>query len=177
MGGFLGNIIGRVISRMIMMALIVGGGHFYVSQNGGIAGVLGGGSSTPGAVQQPISAGFGGLGAIASSLGIGNSTPPTHYEAQGRISAIREECRLVRTVEGKIQRTEPLSCDRARTALTYPQFSAYTLSEARIATYIYYDKSGIDVLTGKADATRGQRVGDVIDLSIEHTNPRKSTPL
>ncbi len=176
MGGFLGGIIKRMIMRAMMMRLLVGGGQAYLSHNGGIAGVLNGGPTGPGgtAMGQPISAGLGGL---AGALGIGAVPAATHYEAQGRINAIREECRLVRRSGGREQRTEPLACDRARMALSYPQFEGYTLREARVASYIYYDMDGINVLTGKVDATRGHRVGDVIDLSIDRADPRRSTPL
>ena len=173
MGKFFGSIIGTVIARMLMMGAIVGGGQYYLSQHGGIAGLLGG-SASGGGETQTISAGIGGLGAIASSLGFGGAgAEADHFEVQGRISAIRVECRLV----SKTGRTEPLACDRARTALSYPQFAEYSLSEARTATYIYYALDGVEVLRGKADARRGQQVGDVIDLRIDRADPRRSTPI
>ena len=173
MGKFFGSIIGTVISRILMMGAIVGGGQYYLSQHGGIAGLLGGVGGSGGAEIQPISAGIGGLGAIASSLGFGGAGEADHFEVQGRISAIRVECRLV----SRSKRTEPLACDRARTALSYPQFAEYSLSEARTATYIYYALDGVEVLRGKADARRGQQVGDVIDLRIDRDDPRRSTPI
>ena len=176
MGGFFGSIIGTVVSRMMFMGAIAGGGSLYMSQGGGTGGLFGTGAQEGGA--QPISAGFGGLGAVASSLGIGKpAAPADHFEVQGRISAVRMECRLVGSRNGKAIRTEPVPCERARMALTYPQFVGYTLSEERTATYIYYAPDGVSVLEGKAKAGRGQKVGDVIGLRVNRENPRRSTPI
>ncbi len=177
MGGFFGNIIGGILSRLMIMGAIIGGGQYYMAHNGGLSGVLSGAGHSATPNSQPISAGIGGLGAIASSLGIGSPSTSNHFNVQGRINDIRIECRLVRTSGGKATRTEPLSCDRAKTALTYPQFSEYTLTKAQTATYIYYDMDGVNVLKGKMTARRGQKIGDVIDLRIDSNDPRKSTPI
>jgi len=177
MSGFFGKIIGTIISRMLVMGAVLGGGQYYLSQNGGIAGMFGGGASSAIGGTQPISAGIGGLGAVAASLGLGGASEPDYYEVQGRISTIRVECRLTREANGKMTRTEPLSCDRARTALGYPQFSDYTMNEARTATYIYYAMDGVNVLTGKTTARGGQQVGDVIGLRVDRGDQNRSTPI
>lgn len=179
MGRFFGSLIGTILSRILVMAAIVMGGQYYLGQSGGIAGLLGGGGSGGASASgaSPIAAGIGGIGAIAASLGLGGSAGSDHFEVQGRISAIRTECRLVARIDGRTKRTEPLGCDRARMALAYPQFARYSLDEARIATYLYYAMDGVEVLQGKADARRGQRVGDVIDLRIDRADPRRSTPI
>ena len=177
MSGFFGKIIGTIISRMLIMGIFLGGGQYYLSQNGGISGLFGGGAPSAAGSAQPISAGIGGLGAVAASLGIGGPSTPDYFEVQGRISKIRVECRLVRETDGKMTRTEPLSCDRARTALSYPQFSDYTMSEARTATYIYYAMDGVNVLKGKTTARGGHRVGDVISLRVNRDDQSKSTPI
>jgi len=177
MGKFFGTIIGTILSRLIVMGAIVAGGQYYLQQSGGIAGLLGGDGTSPMSDSPPISAGIGGLGAIASTWGIGTPSKPDYFEVQGRISDIRMECRLVRDNDGKQMRTEPLSCERARTALTYPQFAEYTLSKGYTASYIYYDMDGVKVLSGKAMIRSGHRVGDVIDLRVDSDNPRKSTPI
>lgn len=177
MSGFFGKIIGTIISRMLVMGAILGGGQYYLSQNGGIAGIFGGGSSSAVAGTQPISAGIGGLGAVAASLGIGGASTPDYFEVQGRISRIRVECRLIREKDGRMTRTEPLSCDRAHTALSYPQFADYTMNEARTATYIYYAMDGVNVLKGKMTARDNQRIGDVIGLRVDRGDQSKSTPI
>jgi len=178
MGGFFGNLIGSIISRLMIMGAVVAGGQYYMSQGGGLSGILGGGSGGSAVTAPPISAGIGGLSAIASTLGIGTAPGPEYFEIKGRISAVGVECRLIRNnANGKQTRTEPLSCDRAQAALAYPQFAGYRLSEARTATYIYYAMDGVKVLTGKAAVRRGQNVGDVIDLRINRDNPKQSTPI
>lgn len=171
MSGFLRSMVWRIGWRFVTSAVVIGSGQYYLSQSGGLPGIVGQG--TAGAMASPISAGLNGL----ASLGLGGTSSPSRYQAQGRISTIQEECRLVRQINGKIQRTEPLSCDRARTAMTYPQFNSYTLNETRVATYIYFDMDGVNILKGTMDARPGQVVGDVIPLSINRTNPRDSTPI
>lgn len=177
--GFIGKIISGIAIKIIVLVAMVVGGRYAFMQVGGVPGImaLAQGQPLPAATSpQPISAGIGG---IMTSLGLGggDSAPKDYFEQQGRISKISIECRLEKIANGKMTRTEPLSCSRASMALSYPQFEGYTLSKARTATYIYYGMDGVSTMTGAADAKPGQKVGDVINLRVNRVYPAKSTPI
>ena len=176
MFGFIGKIVSGIAVKIIVLVIVVVGGRYAFVQVGGVPGVMAlmKGEPLPATASQPITAGLGGF---MGALGFGESAPSDHYEQQGRISRIEVECRLSRQANGKLVRTPPMPCNRARQALTHQQYADFTLNEARTATYIYYDMDGINTLTGKADARRGQKVGDVIRLRVNRDDPRRSTPI
>jgi len=177
--GFIGKVISGIAVKIVVLVVMVVGGRYAFMQVGGVPGIMALAQGEPmpaSASAQPISAGIGGIMA-SLGLGGGDSIAKDYYEQQGRISKISVECRLAKLANGKMTRTEPLSCSRASMALSYPQFEGYTLSKARTATYIYYAQDGVSTITGATDAKPGQKIGDVIDLRVNRINPRKSTPI
>ena len=174
--GFFGKIIGGIVAKLIVLVVVVVGGRYMFVQVGGVPGIMAlmNGEDPPAGASQPITAGIGGL---MSTLGFGREVPSDHFEQQARISRIDVECRLTKQAGGNLIRTPPMPCERARQALMHQQYADFTLSEARTATYIYYAMDGIETLTGKADVSPGQKVGDVIRLRVDRADPRRSTPL
>ena len=178
---FLGSIVSGIVSRILVMGLMFGGGTYFVQSQGGIQGVAslvtermasaGEGGATPSI------AGIGGLAAL-----LPGATPqqPEYFVQQARISEITMTCRLTVQENGRLSRTQPLDCARARAALHDPKFAGYTMQKKLMATYIYYAMDGIDVREGQAALTgwdRTRRVGDVIDIRVNSRDPRQSTPI
>ena len=174
--GFFGGIIKNVIGRIVFMGLIGGGGYYFVQQNGGIGGVIELATSEG----SPI-AGMPVVAGLANMLpGGGAASGPDHFAQQGRISNVSVLCRLTLRTDGRMTRTQPMPCSRARAALADPQFAGYAISKTRTATYIYYAMDGVNTYTGTVDltgATAHRSVGDVINLRVDSRNPRNSTPI
>lgn len=174
--GFLGDMIGRAVGRVVFTGAALGGAHTYMNANGpagasGAAGPLGGISAIL-AAQNP---------AAGAASNADRKAATSHYIAQARITGVSTQCRLKQTVDGRMRRTEIMPCGRAALLVKDPRFAGYELDRSRHVDYIYYSKDGTDVIEASYDPRRtktgGVAVGDVIDIRVEHKNPRSSQPI
>ncbi len=180
MGGFFSEIIGRILGRVAVTGVFLGGAHQVATGGpavGMVQGVLG---QTPAgahaAATPPATAG------LSSFLGGGKTAAaPAFFEVKARITAVARECRLVNNNNGRVTRTEALPCERAQQLLKRPDFEDHLLSDQMRISYIYYAPDGNGVHEGSAQRRPQEaallNVGDVLDIKVDSNNPTKSTVL
>jgi hypothetical protein len=180
---FLGSILSGILTRIIVMAVMVGGGAFFVQSQGGMTGVIALATGQK-ELNTDFSAegmpSFAGLGGLSDLLPGATPKEPTYYTQQARISNIGVVCRLSIREGGNLNQTQPLDCSRARVAVRDPKFAGYTLQKNLTATYIYYAMDGVNVHEGTMPLTgslKTKRVGDVIDVRVNGNDPSDSTPI
>lgn len=181
LGSIIGNIISGVISRVVIMMAVLGGGAFFMQSQGGVQGVI---ALATGQKSLDVSGGsmpsMAGLSGLKSLLPGATPEEPTYYTQQARISDIDVVCRLSIQEGGKLNQSQPLDCSRARAALRSEKFAGYKLQKNLTATYIYYAMDGVNVHKGNmalTGAAKTKRVGDVINVRVNSNDPRQSTPI
>ncbi len=179
MGGFFSEIIGRILGRVVVTGMFLGGAHHMAGGGAGMG---------QGALGQPQSVSATGAAAPAAGAGIGGlfgatqrEAVPDFFQVKARVTTVVRECRLMNRHGGKLTRTELLPCERANLLLQRADFANHTLSDQMRVTYIYYAPDGNGVHEGSAvrrpEDAAFLTVGDVLEIKVDRRYPTKSSIL